>query len=210
VSADPSAEAADAARRGELIVFPTDTVYGIGTCPDDPAATGRLFDAKRRPRDLTLPILVADLPAARLVGVLDDRAERLAAAAWPGGLTLVVPRAPAAEPWDLGGDRVTVGLRMPAHPVALDVLSRAGPLAVTSANRSGAPPARTCDELHQAFGELVSVYLCRDEPAEREASTVIDLAHGGARILRRGALQPDEIRRVLPAEEALLDSGPSS
>ena len=161
---DPIADAVAAVRSGRLIVFPTDTVYGIGTVPYDPTATARLFDAKHRPRDLTLPVLTPTLEAAREVARFDDRAERLAAALWPGALTMVLPRTDASTGWDLGGDGDTIGVRVPSHPLALAVLAAAGPLATTSANRSGEPPAVTCDELHAAFGDAVAVYLCQEQP----------------------------------------------
>ncbi len=158
----PLRDAALAAGRGELIVFPTDTVYGLGTRPDDPAATARVFEAKQRPRDLELPVLVATVETARSVAVFDDRAERLAGACWPGPLTLVLPRDAAAAGWDLGGDPATVGVRAPHHPLALALLAETGPLAVTSANRSGGTPVETCDELQSLFGEDVAVYLCQE------------------------------------------------
>lgn len=200
------AEAVAAARRGQLIVFPTDTVYGIGTRPDDPMATARVFEAKRRSRELELPVLVADVDTARRVAVLDDRAERLAAACWPGPLTLVLPRGGDAARWDLGGDPATVGLRPPRHPVALALLSKTGPLAISSANRSGEPPPATCDELRALFADEVAVFLCQDEPLEGLASTVLDLAHGPARILRAGSVTGAELAALLPGEVALLDS----
>jgi tRNA threonylcarbamoyl adenosine modification protein (Sua5/YciO/YrdC/YwlC family) len=202
------AEAAAAARRGELVVLPTDTVYGIGTRPDEPAATAALFEAKGRPRDLELPILVASSSQARSVGVFDERAERLAVGVWPGALTIVLRRTSDAEAWDLGGDPGTVGLRVPRHPLASALLSETGPLAVTSANRSGEPPATSCDELHAVFGERVAVYLCEEGPIEGSASTVVDLASGRARILRRGAVSAAAITEFL-GEEPLLDSPPS-
>jgi L-threonylcarbamoyladenylate synthase len=197
------AEAVAAARRGELVVLPTDTIYGIGTRPDDPAATARVFAAKRRPRALELPVFVEDLEVARDVGRFDERAERLASACWPGPLTLVVPRGPSAFPWDLGGDPDTIGLRAPRHELALDLLQATGPLTITSANRSGQPPATTCDELRAVFGDEIAVYLCQDEPLEGLASTVLDLAHGPARILREGALSAHRLRELLPGEPAL-------
>lgn len=203
---DPVAEAAAAARAGRLIVFPTDTVYGIGTRPDDPAATGRLFEAKARPRGLELPILAATVAEARTVARFDDRADRLAGACWPGALTLVLPRAQASASWELGGDSGTVGIRVPHHPLALAVLAATGPLAVTSANPSGAPPGRTCDELQAVFGDDVDVYLCQDEQPEGVASTVVDLAHGPARLLRAGSVAPGVIVRFLPGQGPLLDS----
>jgi len=204
------ADAAAAARRGELIVLPTDTVYGIGTRPDDPAATARVFAAKRRARDLELPVLVASTAEARELTAFDDRAERVAEAHWPGPLTIVLPRDAAASAWDLGGDPATVGVRAPRHPLALAVLQETGPLAVTSANRSGEPPATTCDELHATFGDDVSVYLCEDAALGGAASTVLDLAHGPARVLRDGSVSRAALAALLPGEPSLLDSRPSS
>jgi L-threonylcarbamoyladenylate synthase len=206
--ADPIAEAAAAARLAALIVIPTDTVYGIASRPDDPTATAALFAAKDRPADLTLPVLVATIAAARDLVVFDDRAERLAAA-WPGALTIVLPRRETSASWALGGDPSTLGVRVPAHPLALAVLARTGPLAVTSANRSGDPPARTCDELVRTFGDLVAVYLCQDDPLEGVASTVVDLTHGDPRLLRVGDIDEDAVSRFLSAEGSLLDSWPS-
>lgn len=204
----PVDDAVAAVARGELIVFPTDTVYGIGTRPDDPAATARVFEAKRRPRGLTLPVLCASLEEARTTARFDDRADRLASALWPGALTLVLPRLEASRSWELGADAATIGLRVPRHPLAFAVLSAAGPLAITSANRSGRPPARTCDDLHAAFGDLVCVYLCQQEPLEGTASTVVDLAHGDARLLRGGEVQAQRISQLLGAVAPLLDSPP--
>jgi L-threonylcarbamoyladenylate synthase len=206
---DPVAEASDAAKAGRLIVLPTDTVYGIGTRPDDPAATARLFAAKARPRDLELPILTATAVEARALARFDARADRLAGACWPGALTLVLPRTEASVEWQLGGDPATIGVRVPHHPLALAVLAATGPLAVTSANRSGAPAARTCDELQTAFGDTVAVYLCQDEPLEGHASSVVDLAHGPARLLRAGTVAPEALERFLPGEGPLIDSRPS-
>lgn len=206
---DPVAEAVAAARRGALIVLPTDTVYGVGTRPDDPAATAALFEAKGRPRDLTLPVLVVSSAEANTIAVVDERARRLAAACWPGPLTLVVARTSLSADWNLGGDPQTIGVRVPAHPLALAVLARSGPLAVTSANLTGEPPARTCDELVATFGERVAVYLCRDEPLEGRASTVVDLTGPDPEVLRVGDLDPAMLQRLLAGEGPLLDSGPS-
>jgi L-threonylcarbamoyladenylate synthase len=205
----PLADAAAAAHRGELIVLPTDTVYGIGTRPDDPAATARVFTAKRRARDLELPVLVATIDEARALAAFDERAERAAVAWWPGPLTIVLPRGAAAASWDLGGDPATVGVRAPRHPVARAILDATGPLAVTSANRSGEPPATTCDDLHAAFGDDVAVYLCEEAALQGAASTVLDLAHGPARILRDGSVSRAVLAELLPDEPSLLDSRPS-
>ncbi len=210
VSADPIADAAAAARRGELIVFPTDTVYGLGTAPHDPAATARVFEIKGRDRALALPVLAGSAREAREVAVFDDRAECLAAACWPGGLTMVLPRAEAASAWDLGGDASTVGVRVPHHRLALAVLAASGPLAVTSANRSGEAPAADCEALEATFGAAVVVYLCEEAPLGGDASTVVDLAHGPARLLRAGALDAPALTRLLAGHGPLLDSPLSS
>ena len=203
---DPIGDAAAAAVRGELVVFPTDTVYGIATIPHDPAATARLFEAKRRPRGVTLPVLVASVEVARALARFDERADRLAGSLWPGGLTLVLPRQEASRSWELGDDVATIGLRVPRHPMALSILAAAGPLATTSANRSGGTPASTCDELQSTFGELVSVYLCQDEPIVGTASAVVDLTQADARLLRGGPEDADRISQALGAESSLLDS----
>jgi L-threonylcarbamoyladenylate synthase len=207
-ASDPIDEAAAAARLAALIVIPTDTVYGIAARPDDPTATAALFAAKGRPQDLTLPVLVATAASARELVAFDERAERLAAA-WPGALTIVLPRREPSAAWSLGGDPETLGVRVPAHPLALALLARTGPLAVTSANRSGDPPARTCDELVRAFGDAVAVYLCQDDPLEGVASTVVDLAHGEPRLLRVGDIDEPAVARFLSGQGSLLDSGPS-
>ena len=192
---DPVADAIAAARRGDLIVFPTDTVYGIAARPDDAKATDRLFDAKRRPRDLTLPVLVSNTGQAREIARFDDRAARLAQGLWPGALTLVLPRTPASEWWDLGGDRSSIGVRVPDHPLALAVLA-GGALATTSANRSGEAPASTCAELLEAFGGDVEVYLCQDDPLVGAPSAVVSLLGDPPQILRPGNLDPAEIARL--------------
>jgi L-threonylcarbamoyladenylate synthase len=202
-------DAAAAAARGELIVFPTDTVYGVGTRPDDPAATRRLFDAKGRPPELTLPVLVPSFAAARAIASFDGRAERLATAAWPGPLTLVLPRTDESRGWHLGRDVDTIGVRVPRHQLAGALLALTGPLATSSANRSGEPPARTCGELEATFGDRVAIYLCQEEPLEGLASTVVEVTAGGVRVLRAGTLDPSDLERLLGAEDPLLDSPPS-
>jgi tRNA threonylcarbamoyl adenosine modification protein (Sua5/YciO/YrdC/YwlC family) len=195
VNGDPVGDAIAAARRGDLVVYPTDTDYGIAARPDDPAATTRVFEAKRRPPDLTLPILVASIDDARTVARLDDRAERLAAALWPGALTIVVPRAPRSLGWDLGGDPASIGVRVPRHRLARAVLD-GGPLAATSANRSGEAPATTCEELHEVFGDAVAVYLCDEQPLLGRASTVVSLLGSAPAILRAGDIDPAAVERL--------------
>lgn len=196
-ASDPIAEAAGAALAGRLIVVPTDTVYGIGTRPDDPAATARLFEAKGRPRALSLPVLVASREQAEAIAVFDRRARVLAGRFWPGALSLVLVRSEASRRWALGADPSTIAVRMPRHPLALAVLARTGPLAMTSANRSGEPTPATCEGLHEAFGEAVAVYLCEPEPLVGAPSTVVDLTGPEIRILREGAVSTEEIRAAL-------------
>jgi len=193
----PLEDAAAAAARGDLVVFPTDTVYGIGTRPDDPAATDRLFAAKRRPRELELPVLLAAAAAADAVGVLDDRARRLATAFWPGALTLVVARAPGAAGWDLGGNHRTVGIRVPRHPLARALLERTGPLATTSANRSGEPTPAELDGVERTFGDLVAVYLGEERALTGAPSTVLDLTVSPPAVVRAGAIAERELAPYL-------------
>jgi tRNA threonylcarbamoyl adenosine modification protein (Sua5/YciO/YrdC/YwlC family) len=191
--------AAAAALRGELIVIPTDTVYGIGTRPDHPRATARLFTAKQRPRDLELPVLVPDIAGAGGIGLLSNDARRLAERFWPGALTLVVPRSPASAGWDLGGNADTVGVRVPNDPTALAVLRRTGPLAVTSANISGRPTPSTCEEISALFGAALAVTLCADHELSGAASTVVDCT-SRPEILRAGAITGADLEADLRGE----------
>jgi tRNA threonylcarbamoyl adenosine modification protein (Sua5/YciO/YrdC/YwlC family) len=198
--------AVDAALAGRLIVVPTDTVYGIGSRPDDHAATSRIFAAKGRPRDLELPVLAPSAEAAATIAEFDARAEALAERFWPGPLTIVLRRRDPSVAWELGGDRGTIGVRVPRHPLALAVLEETGPLAVTSANRSGEPPARTCQALVDIFADDVDVYLCQEEPLVGIASTIVDLAHGDLVVLRRGSLAEPELVETLARRSP--DRGP--
>ncbi|HXF57134.1 MAG TPA: L-threonylcarbamoyladenylate synthase [Actinomycetota bacterium] len=205
---DPGAEpdpgavraTAGALERGALVVFPTETVYGIGARPDDRAATERLFAAKRRPPGLNLPVLAASPGEALELGAPDPRAEALARALWPGPLTVVLRRSARSAPWYLGEREDTVGVRVPDHPVALAVLRAFGPVATTSANLSGLPPLRSEDDLRATFGEAVEVYLVvapsAMPPGERP-STVVDLTGDRPRVLRSGPIPAERIAEVL-------------
>jgi L-threonylcarbamoyladenylate synthase len=173
---------------GGLVVFPTDTVYGVAARPEIAEATAALFEAKHRPRDLTLPILVGDREAVRSLAVTDDRAGLLAERFWPGALTLVLPRTELSRSWELGASRDTIAVRMPDHPVAIQLLSRCGPLATTSANRSGEPPPPDCDGVRAALGDAVDVYICEGPAPGGTESTVVDLTADEPRVLREGAL----------------------
>jgi L-threonylcarbamoyladenylate synthase len=189
-------EAVAAVRAGRLVVLPTDTVYGIGCDPSKDEAVDRVFAAKERPRDLVLPVLVDGFETAERLGRLDVRARAMAEAFWPGALTLVLRRAPDSGRWTLGDERDTIGLRVPAAPTALEVLRRSGPLAMTSANRSGESTPDTCDGVRAVFGSAVASYVCADHEIGGRASTVVDVSGPEARILREGDLT-ERIRALL-------------
>jgi L-threonylcarbamoyladenylate synthase len=160
--AEPTAgiDAAVAAlRRGKLAVLPTDTVYGLAADAFRPAAVTRLLEAKGRSRSMPVPVLVGSWRTIDgLAEAVTPTTRQLVEAFWPGPLILVVRSAPSLA-WDLGETRGTVAIRMPLHPVALAVLEQTGPLAVSSANRTGLPPAGDAAEAARQLGTAVSVYL---------------------------------------------------
>jgi len=196
--ADNMRTTADSVIRGELVVLPTDTVYGIGADAFIPSAVNALLDAKGRGRDMPVPVLVGSWKALDgLVLHLPDKARELIEAFWPGALTLVLTHAPTLA-WDLGDTRGTVAVRMPLHPVALELLKLTGPLAVSSANRSGQPAATTAAEAQEQLGDAVAVYLDGGTCAEPVPSTIIDLTSDVPRLLRAGAISADDVRGVVP------------
>lgn len=180
--------ALEALGRGEVIGLPTDTVYGIAADPSNQVAVEALFAAKGRPGVKPIPILCGDLAQARTIGLIDEGVAALVDRHWPGGLTVVVKRVAGCPPWigDPEGD--TVGLRVPDHPVALEVLARFGPLAVTSANRSGEEPADDEVAARSALGDTVAVYL-EGRGRGGPPSTVVDLTVDPPRVLRDGAVE---------------------
>jgi len=189
--------AAHAARAGGLVVMPTDTVYGIGADAFDAAAVRALLAAKGRGPDMPVPVLVGSWSTIDgLVMAVPPTARTLIEAFWPGGLSLVVEHAPSLS-WDLGDARGTVMIRMPLHPVALDLLRLVGPMAVSSANRSGSPPATTAASAYDQLGDDVSVYLDAGGSPIGVASTVIDLTAEVPRVLRQGAVSIERIRDVI-------------
>ncbi|MEV4393617.1 MULTISPECIES: L-threonylcarbamoyladenylate synthase [unclassified Nonomuraea] len=190
-------EAATAVRRGELVVLPTDTVYGIGADAFMPPAVTALLDAKGRGRDMPPPVLVGTVRAATaLVDDLGPYGQDLIDAFWPGPLTLVC-RANRALSWDLGDTKGTVAVRMPLHPVALDLLKETGPMAVSSANRSGAPAATTAEEAQEQLGDSVAVYLDGGKTTDNTPSTILDLTTAVPRLLRRGAIPVEKLRGII-------------
>jgi L-threonylcarbamoyladenylate synthase len=200
---DPNARTAGidaavaAARGGELIVLPTDTVYGIGADAFTPAAVTTMLAAKGRGRNMPPPVLVGTArAAAALVDDLGVFGQALIDEFWPGALTLIFRASPTLA-WDLGETKGTVALRMPLHSVALEVLKQTGPLAVSSANRSGLPPAVTADEAQSQLGEAVSVYLDGGPCADQVPSTMLDLTGAVPRLVRAGAVSVDRLRTLV-------------
>jgi len=189
--------AAHAARSGNLVVMPTDTVYGIGADAFNAAAVRALLAAKGRGPDMPVPVLVGSWTTIDgLVMAVPPVARTLIEAFWPGGLSLVIEHAPSLS-WDLGDAKGTVMVRMPLHPVALDLLRLVGPMAVSSANRSGSPAATTVDDATSQLGDDVSVYLDGGPSPIGVASTVVDLTAEVPRVLRAGAVSTDRIREVI-------------
>ena len=194
--------AAFAAQTGNLVVMPTDTVYGIGANAFNAAAVRDLLAAKGRGPDMPVPVLVGSWTTIDgLTMAVSPVARTLIEAFWPGGLSLVIEHAPSLS-WDLGDSRGTVMVRMPLHPVALDLLRMVGPMAVSSANRTGMPPATTAAAATEQLGDDVAVYLDGGPAPIGVASTVVDLTGGTPRVLRQGAVSLDRLREVVGAVEA--------
>ena len=195
------AAAVGALKRGQLVVLPTDTVYGVAADAFSPTAVAALLRAKGRGRDVPVPVLVGSWRALDgLAARPSPTVRRLVESFWPGPLTIVVKAVPTLA-WDLGEGRGTVALRMPLHPVALDVLEETGPLAVSSANRHGEPPAADAAAAREALGDAVSVYLEAGPVAGGQPSTVVDCSGGTSvrpRLLRAGALPVARLREVVP------------
>ncbi len=195
--------------RGELVVIPTDTVYGVAADAFSPAAVQRLLDAKGRDRTAPPPVLVPGLETLdALADPVPDEVRALVAEFWPGGLTVILRARPMLD-WDLGETRGTVALRMPSDKVALELLAETGPLAVSSANLTGQPAALTAAEAEAMLGESVAVYLeagraggAYPTAAAHTGSTIVDatnLEHpdGRLRIVRHGVVPDEEIIRVV-------------
>jgi len=198
--ADERAEGIEAAtnaiRNGQLVVLPTDTVYGIGADAFDPAAVRKLLQAKERGRDMPAPVLVAaattlDALAAGIPQVARDLVDKL----WPGPLTLILKQQPSLT-WDLGDTRSAVAVRMPDDEVALELIRATGPLAVSSANRSGLPAAVDIDEAEDMLGDAVTVYLDSGHSPGMVASTIVDVTGPVPRVLRAGAISLEQLQQV--------------
>ncbi len=194
--------------RGELVVIPTDTVYGVAADAFAPAAVTRLLEAKGRDRKAPPPVLIPGIPTLdALAEVVPDEVRALVAKFWPGGLTVIV-RARRTLDWDLGETRGTVALRMPSDPIALELLAETGPLAVSSANATGEPAATTVAEAEAMLQDAVAVYLDAGPVGQayagdpRAGSTIVDATGlesptGKLRILRHGVIPDDEIVAIV-------------
>ncbi len=191
-------EAVNAIGRGALIVLPTDTVYGIGTDAFSTAGVAALLAAKGRSRQSPPPVLVPDHRTLAALTVETPAAvQTLAEKFWPGALTIICQAQPALT-WDLGETHGTVAVRMPNHPAALALLRRTGPLAVSSANITGAKPARTAAAAQAQLGESVAVYLDAGDAPGGVPSTIIDATGPELTVLRAGALTLEELQEVVP------------
>jgi tRNA threonylcarbamoyl adenosine modification protein (Sua5/YciO/YrdC/YwlC family) len=186
-----------AVQRGGLVVLPTDTVYGLGADAFEPGAVRRLLAAKGRGRDMPPPVLVSAATTldALAVGV-PAYARALVEELWPGPLTLVC-RQQSSLQWDLGDTRGTVAVRMPDHEVALELLARTGPMAVSSANRTGLPPATDADQAERMLGEHVSVILDGGPTPGPAPSTIVDVTGPAGRVLRLGSLSLERLAEVV-------------
>ena len=189
--------AALAIRRGDLVVVPTDTVYGVGCDAFDPDAVTRLLEAKGRGRDMPVPVLVsAVITLDALTTGVPDWARVLVDRYWPGPLTVVCAHQSSLQ-WDLGDTRGTVAVRMPLHDITLELIQRTGPLAVSSANTTGKPAATNADDVIDMLGDVVAVVLDAGETPGEQPSTIVDCTGDRPRILREGAIPAREIHRVL-------------
>lgn len=182
---------------GELVCFPTDTVYGMGAPCSNEGAVRRIFSVKGRAPSKGMPLLVSDTLMAEWVGEMNPLAEKLAAAFWPGGLTIVVPKKAGFFSLALGG-QPTVALRVPGHDLPRDIAKVLGePVVGTSANRAGARPPTSAPEVAFQMGELVALVIDGGRSPSAKESTVIDVTGATANILRAGAVSREELERVL-------------
>jgi L-threonylcarbamoyladenylate synthase len=187
-------------RGGGIVALPTDTVYGIGVALDAERGIERLFEAKRRPADRAIMLLLHAADQARAIAAWPRAADVLAEAFWPGGLTVVVDQLPAANlPPELTGGRPTIGLRVPDHACPRALAAAIGPLPVTSANLSGLPPARDAAEIADQLGDAVDCIVDGGPAHGGPASTVVDCTIDPVRILRVGAIPEDVIAACLAA-----------
>ena len=196
--------AARAITRGELVVIPTDTVYGIGADAFDADAVKALLGAKGRGREMPPPVLVSSAATLDALAVrVPEWARALTEAFWPGALTLVCHQQSSLQ-WDLGETRGTVAVRVPDHAVAIAVLERTGPLAVSSANRTGMPAATDADAAEEMLGHAVAVVVDAGPTPGADASTIVDATSETPRLLRLGAISVERLNEVLALHDVAL------
>lgn len=189
--------AIDAVSSGDLVVLPTDTVYGIGADAFKPWAVTNLLNAKGRGRHMPPPVLVGSRHTVDgLVTRMPPAARDLVEAFWPGALTIIVEQSPTLQ-WDLGDTGGTVAVRMPMHPVALEVLRVTGPMAVSSANLTGETPAITADAAREQLSYKVSVYLEAGECPNPVPSTIVDLTGDRPKLVRAGGITAEQLQEVV-------------
>jgi L-threonylcarbamoyladenylate synthase len=198
--------AVDAIEAGDLVVLPTDTVYGIAADAFKADAVQRLLDAKGRGRDMPPPVLISVVESLDALATdVPEAGRKLCEAYWPGPLT-VICHAQGSLMWDLGETQGTVALRVPDHENIRELLSRTGPLAVSSANKSGQPAALDVYEAEAQLAESVAVYLDGGEVTGGQPSTIVDLTGDVPHVVRIGALSMAQIRKIVP--EATTDLEP--
>jgi tRNA threonylcarbamoyl adenosine modification protein (Sua5/YciO/YrdC/YwlC family) len=192
------AAAVSSLKRGELVVLPTDTLYGLGCDAFKKHAVSALFRAKGRGRDMPPPVMVGSRRTFDgLAYRLPKAARALADAFWPGPLTIIVQQAKTLD-WDIGETGGTVAVRMPLHPVALEVLREIGPMAVSSANKTGEAPPVTAAQAQEQLASSARVYLDAGPCPAAVASTIVDLTGDVPQVVRAGALGLDKLRQVVP------------
>lgn len=186
-------------REGEVIAFPTDTVYGVGVIAFERFAVRQIFEIKKRPRDKSLPVFIYQIDDLNLVARnVPNHAWPLLQALWPGALTVVFLKNPAL-PTDVTGGQDTVAVRIPDHPVCLELVIRAGrPLAVTSANLAGQPTPATAQGVAGQLGQNLPLVLDGGASPTTQPSTIIDLSCTPPRLLRPGPISPAKLQKFLP------------
>ncbi len=199
------ATASLAVQRGELVVLPTNTVYGIGADAFDADAVKALLDAKGRGREMPPPVLISSATTldALATGV-PEYARLLIDRFWPGPLTIVCFQQPSLQ-WDLGDTRGTVAIRMPDHRLALDLLERTGPMAVSSANLTGHPAATDADQAEEMLGDQVAVIIDDGPSPGGAASTIVDVRGLNGKVLRTGAISLEDLNDALDDIEATIE-----
>ncbi|CAB4573697.1 MAG: threonylcarbamoyl-AMP synthase [Actinobacteria bacterium] len=189
--------------RGECVVMPTDTVYGVAANPFVPKGITSLLAAKRRDREMPIPVFVPNLDSALALSYqVSDQAKLIMEKFWPGAITLITKAHPTLK-WDLGNADGTIALRIPLQRTALELLTETGPLGVTSANLTGEPAATDIESAQNKFGNSVSVYLDTGATSGEVASTIIDASQVQLRVVRVGVISISSIVEVTGATELI-------